>query len=362
MSDSLFLLGSDESLRVMTSSGFVSEDAFQILLARFPELLTDADFGEGSSRRWVLVRREAGVADRDGGSDRWSLDHLFLDQDGVPTLVEVKRATDTRARREVVAQMLDYAANAVNYWRADALATDFADTCKADGVDPITKLSKLLLTDAPDQDAFWRSVQANLSSGRIRMVFVADRIEKELETIILFLNEQMRPASVLALELRPFVNGNDRILSPRLVGATTRANAQKRVASIFEGSVDSWIDDSDAPDVFRKFVDDARALGATFSIAGKAIAVEGGSASLRFAYLRRGRRLSLATYQLKKSPAFASELSRKELLSKVQAIGFTLTSNSIDGEPALALPDVAESQRWESLEALIADILKRLNN
>jgi hypothetical protein len=40
------------------------------------------------------VTREAGVPDGDDASDRWSLDHLFLDQDGVPTLVEVKRSSD----------------------------------------------------------------------------------------------------------------------------------------------------------------------------------------------------------------------------------------------------------------------------
>ena len=49
--------------------------------------------------------------DEDGGG-RWSLDHLFLDQDANPTLVEVKRSTDTRIRREVVGQVLDYVANA----------------------------------------------------------------------------------------------------------------------------------------------------------------------------------------------------------------------------------------------------------
>jgi hypothetical protein len=38
---------------------------------------------------------------------RWSLDHLFIDGDGVPTLVRVKRTSDPRARREVVAQMLE---------------------------------------------------------------------------------------------------------------------------------------------------------------------------------------------------------------------------------------------------------------
>ena len=54
----------------------------------------------------------------DGGSDRGSLDHLFLDQDAVPTLVEVKRSENTQIRREVVGQMLDYAANGVMFWSA----------------------------------------------------------------------------------------------------------------------------------------------------------------------------------------------------------------------------------------------------
>ena len=41
--------------------------------------------------------------------DRWSLDHLFVSRTGIPVLIEVKRASDTRLRREVVGQLLDYA-------------------------------------------------------------------------------------------------------------------------------------------------------------------------------------------------------------------------------------------------------------
>lgn len=33
---------------------------------------------------------------KEGEASRFSLDHLFIDQDGIPTLVEVKRSTDTR--------------------------------------------------------------------------------------------------------------------------------------------------------------------------------------------------------------------------------------------------------------------------
>jgi hypothetical protein len=66
-------------------------------------------------------------------ADRWSLDHLFLDQDGVPTFVECKRAVDTRTRREVVAQMLDYAANGIECWSMDRIRQAAAETAKARG-------------------------------------------------------------------------------------------------------------------------------------------------------------------------------------------------------------------------------------
>lgn len=63
-------------------------------------------------RGWVSIQREAPISSEADGSVRCCLDHLFLDSEGVPTLVEVKRSSDRRIRREVVGQMLDYAANA----------------------------------------------------------------------------------------------------------------------------------------------------------------------------------------------------------------------------------------------------------
>jgi hypothetical protein len=81
----------------------------------------------GEPRRWLLITREAGIPDAEGGQARWFLDHLFIDQDAIPTLVEVKRSSDTRLRREVVGQMLDYAANVVAYWPGAELRRLFDD-------------------------------------------------------------------------------------------------------------------------------------------------------------------------------------------------------------------------------------------
>jgi hypothetical protein len=59
-----------------------------------------------------------------------------VDEAGVPTLVEVKRSSDTRARREVVAQILDYAANSAASWNGEMLRTWFEQSCEQLSVDP----------------------------------------------------------------------------------------------------------------------------------------------------------------------------------------------------------------------------------
>ena len=84
----------------------------------------------------ALVTREMAVPGEEDGAGRWSLDHLFLDQDAIPTLVEVKRSCDTRIRREVVGQMLDYAANAVAYWPVEEIRAKFEAGARTTGLIP----------------------------------------------------------------------------------------------------------------------------------------------------------------------------------------------------------------------------------
>ena len=143
-------------------------------------------------RRWLLISREVGVPAEENGAGRWSLDHLFVDQDGVPTLVEVKRSSDTRTRREVVAQMLDYAANAVVHWPIETIRAKFEDNCEKNGKDAEVELGRFLEDGVQDEitapETFWLTVRTNLQAGKIRLVFVADRIPAELQRIIEFLN------------------------------------------------------------------------------------------------------------------------------------------------------------------------------
>jgi hypothetical protein len=125
VSGGIFLLRGEDDFVPMAEAPYDSEDVLQALLAKFPDLLAGDQLAGGDPRRWVLVDRESAVPDEEGGGGRWSVDHLFLDQDAVPTLVEVKRSSDTRIRREVVGQLIDYAANAVVYWPIETLRASF---------------------------------------------------------------------------------------------------------------------------------------------------------------------------------------------------------------------------------------------
>ena len=220
----MFLVA-DGDLKPLDPQQYTSEDQLQDLLARFPNVLPGDEIDPAAPRRWLLVSREAGIPGESDGGDRWSLDHLFLDQDGVPTLVEVKRSSDTRVRREVVGQMLDYAANGVAYWPLEQLQALYRRSCEASGDDPDLQLREFIEHESPEE--FWKAVKTNLQAGRIRLVFVADAIPPELQRVVEFLNNQMDPAEVIAVEISRYSGDGLETLAPRVIGQTVAARTRK---------------------------------------------------------------------------------------------------------------------------------------
>lgn len=112
-----------------------------------------------------MIAREAALPDAEEAGARWSVDHLFLDEEAVPTLVEVKRSSDTRIRREVVGQMLDYAANAVVYWPAEHVRGTFEATVRARGDDPEAPVREIAGEGDDAVELFWQRAATNLQAG-----------------------------------------------------------------------------------------------------------------------------------------------------------------------------------------------------
>src|SRR3954453_20999343 len=135
MNAGMYLINEDDQLVEMSERPYDSEALLQKLLATHPSLLAGNQINSIAPRRWLLIAREAPLPSEQDGANRWSVDHLFLDQDAIPTIVEVKRSSDTRIRREVVGQMLDYAANGVVYWPLEQLREIFLRQCERDARD-----------------------------------------------------------------------------------------------------------------------------------------------------------------------------------------------------------------------------------
>jgi len=125
MGNLIYILKDDGKLIEMEEKQYDSENLLQKLLAEYPKLLAGDQINSESPRKWLLIAREAGLAVEEEGGARWFVDHLFLDQEGIPTLVEVKQGTNADIRRKVVGQMLDYAANAVVYWPLKEIQSQF---------------------------------------------------------------------------------------------------------------------------------------------------------------------------------------------------------------------------------------------
>lgn len=201
MAEGIFVPGDGGVFHAVGETAPESEESLQALIADTPELLPGAEMSPDSPLQWLLIEREAGVPDGEGFPDRWALDHLFVDQNGVPTFVEVKRSTNTEIRRRIVGQMLDYAANAIVYWPADKIRSRLITRVGRDR-EAVELTERLGVEENPDE--FWKIVDTNLRAGSVRMLFVADRIPDELRRIVAFLSAQLQRAEVFAIEVRAF--------------------------------------------------------------------------------------------------------------------------------------------------------------
>ena len=268
MAERIYTRDEQGKLEPLEEAQFASEDDLQALLAEHPELLDGEQMRPGDPRRWILIKREKGIAETSDAGDRWALDHLLIDQDATPTLVEVKRGANSEVRRKVVGQMLEYAAHATGgagSWTVDDIRRDFEDNANAQDRNPDDLIADLLQTDGePDVEAFWKDVGANLAARRIRLLFVADDIPDSLTRIVSFLNEQTRDnIEVLAVEIKQFSGKTTQTLVPRIIGLTAAAPAKSppRTKLTRESFLAEFTSD-DVRDTAERLLDTASKSGA----------------------------------------------------------------------------------------------------
>lgn len=358
----IFVQGADGRLTRMERGPYQDEADLQLLVAQNPELL-----GAGSADDILLIRREQSVADTEAGGGRWSLDHLFVTRDATPVLVEVKRASDTRIRREVVGQMMDYAANGAAYWRIEDLRASFEAQCRDDGIDPIARMAAFLGEDT-EEESFWEQVAASLKSGRIRMLFVADEIPSELAIIVEFLNEHMTP-EVLAVEIRPYHGDNGmRTLVPRVIGNTERARAQKQGGRPRLPRIDreDWIAQNVKPEDLERFmlmVDLFEHIGGTVDVtvsqASLYCRITDAADAHVYPFNLWHDRIYINFSYVKNRQSLADEATRRAVHERfVDAVG-DVNGNNVDGQPHILLATLDDPKKRAAFEAVARDFIAK---
>ncbi|MCB0877424.1 MAG: hypothetical protein KDC46_00380 [Thermoleophilia bacterium] len=359
----MFTLTGDGDVAPLGVLPWESEDVLQDLIGRAPQLIG------GAGTRLVLAQRELGIADAPDSGSRWSLDHLFLDAEGVPTLVEVKRSSDTRIRREVVGQLLDYAANAVKYLPPTAIRSAFESRCDDEGLDASALIDELV-AGSVDTESYWTRVATNLEAGRLRLVFVADVIPPELQRIVEFLNEQMQLTEVLAIRVQRFAataaDAPATIVAER-VGDTSEAQRTKAIARGDTAAREHWTFDEyfqsqaelhgqDVGSGLRELWDRFSAAGETHQYAGyrprgglgTAMLTADGTKHWLFKLEPNGD-VSLTMPYLRERAPFDDPAVRAELLRCIASVVDEFDADRIDGYPRVKATHVANASVVDGL-------------
>ena len=178
-----------------------NENNFQELLFLYPELIPGDQIDSENPRRWLRVGREID-----------NIDIFLLDQDGIPTIVEVKKSNNSEIHREVVGQMLDYGSKLVFSQSVEAIIPKI----KANSPQSVQDF----LDNEMSEEEFWENVENNLKEEKMRLIVVSDEIPRNLQNIIEFINNKIESTEVLALEIKQFTDNatGTKTLVPRLIG------------------------------------------------------------------------------------------------------------------------------------------------
>jgi hypothetical protein len=148
------------------------------------------------------------------------IDLLFVNPDGMLTIVETKLWRNPEARRKVVAQIIDYAKDLAKWTYSDLVKAVKAATGSSEP-DPVASLA----CENGDESQFMDRVSRNLRLGRFLLLIVGDGIHEGVEEIADFLQQTPSLGFTLSLvEMALFRKGEGRqaplFVQPRVLART----------------------------------------------------------------------------------------------------------------------------------------------
>lgn len=145
------------------------EDWLQQLLDEAPEVLPISDIDERIETPLLSLGREV-------ATDAGPIDNLFISKNGYVVVVETKLFRNPEARRQVVAQILDYAVH-VRTWRYSRL-NELSAKQRTE-----KSLYAAINPEGMTESQWIDRVNENLEAGRMALLVVGDGIRTETEAL-----------------------------------------------------------------------------------------------------------------------------------------------------------------------------------
>ena len=221
-----------------------SEEWMQELLFKYPSLLPIHEI-EPAFRGLIPIARELRTS-------RGPLDLCFVNPEGNITLVETKLWNNPEARRQVVAQIIDYATE-VSRWSYTELVSAIRGASNSKDSDPLMSAAQAVAGEEFSEADFTDTVSRNLAGGKFLLLIVGDGIHEGVEGMVEFLQRTPQLGFTLGLvEIALFKLGPQAedgfFVQPRVIARTrevVRAIVEVR-SSVPDVSVKCTTPESDA--------------------------------------------------------------------------------------------------------------------
>lgn len=216
-------------LQSETGARHHDEAWLQRLIARFPQLLPVQEVEAGFAQP-VPVCLEL-------PTPAGNADNLYITERGDLALVECKLWRNPEARREVVAQIIDYA-HAIASWTYADLEAAIRRASPVEGDRPPASLYELVAENSElDEMAFVDAVSRNLRLGRLLLLIVGDGIREGVESLADYLQVHAGFHFTLGIvEMTVFqLPAGSFIVQPRVLARTV--NIERGIVRILDGGL-----------------------------------------------------------------------------------------------------------------------------
>jgi len=357
-----------DSVRVIEQTRYATEQELQDFLINYPSLMP-LDEAEANPLPLLPIGREVPVASG-------FIDVLYLDASGLLTIAETKLKRNPEARRDVIGQILEYAAGIATWSDQNlvAQAESFLSSEYAPGQykgltfeAAVNKLGAQAATEVErqiDVASLRAKIGDALRNGQVRLIVAVDEIHDSLKATITFLNTHSN-FDIYLLQLIRFESGDGKeIFIPNLFGYASKVKPSSPIRRQWD--LGTFLADlENLPK--RETIDTVKALYAFADSEADAVwwgrgATEG---SFTFHYIVNDQRLSLFTATTK-GHIWVNFVWMKGRVSSADIKAFREDLNAIDGvhfsehaengNPGLSVSALAKP---ESLE-LFEDAVRKL--